>query len=70
MSALVPKQKLVVLVVPVEAAVEPGTPEEPQHRQVEPEEPLVEEPLAPGPCFLAVGVLVVHSERVELVFRR
>ena len=68
MSVLVPRQKLVELVLlvkPVEAAVEQVELEEPLQQQLGPEEPLV-----PDPCSLAVVVPVVHDECVELVLRR
>ena len=67
MSVLVPKQKLVVLVLlvwPAEAAVERVVLEGPRWQQVG-----LEEPLVPDPCSLAVVVLAVHDERVELMLR-
>ena len=69
MNVLGPVQKLVELVVllvmPAMVAVEWVELEEPLRQQIGPEEPLV-----PGPYSLAVVVLEVHGERVELLLRR
>ena len=68
MNAQGPMQKLVELgVLPVVlavAAVAWATLEEPLRQQVGEEEPVVL-----GPCSLAVVVLAVHDEHVELVLQ-
>ena len=63
-----PRQKLVELVLrvmPGEAVVVQVELEGPPRQQVGPEEPLVLDP-----CSLAVVVLAVHHEHIELVLQR